>query len=113
VSAVLAFDNPAVAAESGGAVSARPNLLLIVMDTVRADHLSVQGYSRDTTPHLKGLAEDSVSYVNAFAASDITLTSHASIFTACIRAGTALTRSVPRRRSAASSRRNIRPWRNC
>ena len=61
--------------------SARPNIVLIVMDTVRADHLSLYGYNRDTTPNLKALAQDGVAYTNAISSSDITLTSHASIFT--------------------------------
>ena len=33
-----------------------PNVLLIVLDTVRADHLSLYGYGRDTTPNLVPLA---------------------------------------------------------
>jgi len=61
--------------------SSRPNVVLIVMDTVRADHLSLYGYERDTTPNLRQLAHDSVAYTNAISASDITLTSHASLFT--------------------------------
>jgi glucan phosphoethanolaminetransferase (alkaline phosphatase superfamily) len=61
--------------------STRPNVVLIVMDTVRADHLSVYGYERDTTPNLRALGHDSVAYTNAISASDITLTSHASLFT--------------------------------
>jgi arylsulfatase A-like enzyme len=78
----LSFDTPAVgAADSGGASSNRPNVVVIVMDTVRADHLSLNGYSRDTTPNLRALARESVVYSNAFAPSDITLTSHASLFT--------------------------------
>lgn len=63
------------------AASPQPNVLLIVMDTVRADHLSVYGYGRDTTPNLKRLAAESVIYPNALSAADITLTSHASLFT--------------------------------
>ena len=59
----------------------RPNVLLIVMDTVHADHLAVYGYERDTTPNLRDLARDSMVYTNAISASDITLTSHASLFT--------------------------------
>ena len=59
----------------------RPNILLIVMDTVHADHLAVYGYERDTTPNLRDLARDSMVYANAISASDITLTSHASLFT--------------------------------
>ena len=34
-----------------------PNVLLIVLDTVRADHLSLSGYFRPTSPSLKRLAE--------------------------------------------------------
>ena len=51
------------------------------MDTVHADHLAVYGYERDTTPNLRELARDSMVYTNAISASDITLTSHASLFT--------------------------------
>lgn len=61
--------------------SSQPNVIVIVIDTVRADHLSVYGYDRDTTPNLKKLAEDSAVYDQAFSASDITLTSHATLFT--------------------------------
>jgi hypothetical protein len=63
------------------ALADRPNILLIVMDTVHADHLAVYGYERDTTPNLRDLARDSMVYANAISASDITLTSHASLFT--------------------------------
>jgi arylsulfatase A-like enzyme len=69
------------AASPAIASTGRPNLVLIVMDTVRADHVSALGYERDTTPNLKRLAGDSVVYTNAVSASDITLTSHASLFT--------------------------------
>jgi arylsulfatase A-like enzyme len=58
-----------------------PNILLITMDTVRADHLSVYGYERDTTPYLRKFAGGATVYTNAVAASDMTLPSHASIFT--------------------------------
>jgi arylsulfatase A-like enzyme len=63
------------------ASATRPNVVLIVMDTVRADHLSALGYERDTTPNLKRLAADSVLYTHGTSASDITITSHASLFT--------------------------------
>ena len=61
--------------------SARPNVVLIVMDTTRADHLSLYGYRRDTTPNLRKLAADAALYPQALSAADITLSSHASIFT--------------------------------
>jgi arylsulfatase A-like enzyme len=73
---------PAVEAASPSlAGSDRPSVLLIVMDTVRGDHLGVYGYERDTTPNLRDLARDSMVYTEAMSASDITLTSHASLFT--------------------------------
>jgi arylsulfatase A-like enzyme len=59
----------------------RPNVVMIVMDTVRADHTSLYGYERDTTPFLRELAKESTVYNHSFAVSDITLTSHASMFT--------------------------------
>src|ERR1035441_5158495 len=59
----------------------RPNILLVVMDTVQAAHLAVYGYDRDTTPNLRDLARDSMVYREAMSASDITPTSHASLFT--------------------------------
>jgi arylsulfatase A-like enzyme len=59
----------------------RPNVVMVTMDTVRADHLSLYGYGEDTTPHLEELAREATVYTGAVAASDITLTSHASLFT--------------------------------
>lgn len=57
------------------------NVILISMDTVRADHLSLYGYERDTTPNLKKLSQEATLYSNAIATSNMTLPSHASIFT--------------------------------
>jgi arylsulfatase A-like enzyme len=59
----------------------KPNIILIVMDTVRADHTSLYGYGRDTTPNLRRLAADSTLYRNAISAASWTAPSHASIFT--------------------------------
>ncbi len=59
----------------------RPNVVLIVMDTVRADHTSLYGYERDTTPFLRELAKGSTVYEHAVAVSDMTLPTHASMFT--------------------------------
>jgi arylsulfatase A-like enzyme len=58
-----------------------PNVILITLDTVRADHLSLFGYERDTTPNLKRLAQEATLYTNAIAAGNMTISSHASIFT--------------------------------
>jgi arylsulfatase A-like enzyme len=58
-----------------------PNVLLIVLDTVRADCLSVYGYRRATTPALDRLAKGAIRFDEARATAPWTLASHASMFT--------------------------------
>jgi arylsulfatase A-like enzyme len=58
-----------------------PNVLLVTLDTVRADHLSIYGYKRDTTPFLAELSANSIVFDNATSASSWTLPSHASLLT--------------------------------
>ena len=59
----------------------RPNVLLIVMDSVRARNTSLHGYERETTPELERFAERSTVYTQARAPSNKSIPSHASIFT--------------------------------
>lgn len=59
----------------------RPNVLLIVMDTVRADHLSPYGYPKRTAPTLERLASEGVLFEQAISAGSWTLPSHATLFT--------------------------------
>ncbi len=59
----------------------RPNIVLIVMDTARADRLSLYGYHRKTSPFLEELAKESLVYTNAISTSPWTLPAHASLFT--------------------------------
>ena len=58
-----------------------PNILLIVLDTTRADHLSLYGYYRKTTPFLDWLGARSVVFERAYSSAPHTISSHASIFT--------------------------------
>jgi len=58
-----------------------PNVLLLIWDTVRADHLGLHGYGRDTTPFLESLAREAVVFDRAFVTAPWTLASHGSIFT--------------------------------
>ncbi|HET7211963.1 MAG TPA: sulfatase [Terriglobia bacterium] len=58
-----------------------PNVIFIVLDTVRADHLSAYGYQRPTTPNLDRLARRGVLFENALSATSWTLASHAAMFT--------------------------------
>ena len=50
-------------------------------DTVRADHVSADGYSRPTTPAIDALGRDGAVYLNAYTPSPWTLPAHASLFT--------------------------------
>lgn len=58
-----------------------PNVVLIVMDTTRADRCSVNGYGRPTTPQLEALAAEGVVYENAWSPAGWTGPAHASLFT--------------------------------
>ncbi|MEE2672632.1 MAG: sulfatase [Myxococcota bacterium] len=58
------------------------DIVLIVIDTLRADHLGAYGYSRDTSPTLDGLAERGMLFTNATATSSWTRPAMASLFTA-------------------------------
>jgi len=75
-----------LAAACGGAAvppdeAERPNVVLIVVDTLRADHLSFGGYSRPTSPNLDRLAQESVVFRKAYAAAPWTTPSVGSLFT--------------------------------
>ncbi|MGH9342841.1 MAG: sulfatase, partial [Terriglobia bacterium] len=65
----------------GPARNTNPNIVLIVLDTVRADHFPCYGYSRRTTPDLCALAARGVLFEDAVAPSSWTLPSITSIFT--------------------------------
>jgi arylsulfatase A-like enzyme len=59
----------------------RPNVLLVSLDTTRADRLSVYGYERPTSPNLAALAEEALVYERAYSTTSWTLPAHASLFT--------------------------------
>ncbi len=59
-----------------------PTVVMVVLDNVRADHLSACGYNRPTSPTLERLVEDGASFTcDAYAPGSWTLPSHASFFT--------------------------------
>lgn len=62
-------------------VANAPNVILIVLDTVRAASLSLYGYERQTTPNLDAFARQGVVFDRAISTSSWTLPSHASMFT--------------------------------
>ncbi|MDB4305930.1 sulfatase [bacterium] len=58
-----------------------PSFLVVVLDTVRADHLSAYGYGRSTSPALDRLAARGTRFERAYSTSSWTLPAHASLFT--------------------------------
>ena len=59
----------------------RPNVLWIIWDTVRADHLGVYGYEKPTTPHLDRWARNARVFEHCTSTAGQTLPSTASMFT--------------------------------
>ena len=61
--------------------SSQPNLLIIGIDTLRADHLATYGYKRPTSPNIDGLAASGVLYENCISPQSSTAAAHASLWT--------------------------------
>jgi arylsulfatase A-like enzyme len=58
-----------------------PNVLVIVVDTLRRDHLSTYGYTRPTSPRIDRIASQGAVFEKAFTPAPWTLPAHASLFT--------------------------------
>jgi arylsulfatase A-like enzyme len=58
-----------------------PDVVVVVLDTMRADHMSAYGYARPTTPHFDALAENGLLFAEAISPATWSLPSHASLFT--------------------------------
>jgi arylsulfatase A-like enzyme len=74
---IIVLTLPCCAERGGG----RPDIVLITIDTVRADHLSAHGYGRRTSPAMDRLAEQGVLFRHAVSQSSWTLPSVASLHT--------------------------------
>jgi arylsulfatase A-like enzyme/tetratricopeptide (TPR) repeat protein len=77
VAAVLVFRRPA---STPG--SPRPNVLLVTLDTTRADHIGCYGSARARTPRIDRLAAEGARFEQASSPAPITFAAHSSIFTA-------------------------------
>ncbi len=64
-----------------GVATGAPNVILISIDTLRADHLSCYGHPKDLTPNIDAFAREGVTFTNTIAQSSWTLPSHASMLT--------------------------------
>jgi arylsulfatase A-like enzyme len=77
VAPLAAWPGPAASRPAARA----PGLVLVSIDTLRADHLGAYGHSRDTSPNLDALARGGTLFENVFAQSHWTLPSHATMLT--------------------------------
>lgn len=59
----------------------KPNIIVLMLDTLRADHMSLYGYERDTTPNLLEFSKHASTFENMYAATSWTPSSVASILT--------------------------------
>jgi arylsulfatase A-like enzyme len=75
----LAFSMAAFVIACGSATP--PNVVLISIDSLRADHVGVYGYSRATTPNIDALAAEGVVFENAVSTTSWTLPAHISMLT--------------------------------
>ena len=80
LASLLLASAAAFAASCGSADG--PNVLVLVLDTTRADRCSFTGYDRPTTPRMDELAKDAVVYREVWAPANWTGPAHASLFTA-------------------------------
>ena len=76
--AVLCAAVPQASAQTPGT---RPNIILISVDTLRADHIGAYGYKAAATPAVDSLAADGIVFERAIAQVPLTWPSHAAIFT--------------------------------
>jgi arylsulfatase A-like enzyme len=77
------WENPVIyrLPESRVQTPLQPNIILISLDTLRADRLKCYGYGRDTSAHMDDLAADGVLFANAYSSTSWTLPSHMSLLT--------------------------------
>jgi arylsulfatase A-like enzyme/Flp pilus assembly protein TadD len=78
---LLAWPSPAAAGQPPEGAASPPPVILISVDTLRADHLSSYGYTRLQTPHIDSLARGGTIFAEISSQAPITLASHVSLFT--------------------------------
>ena len=67
--------------ESEFSIEDKPNIILIISDALRSDHLGCYGYSRNTSPNIDRIAREGIIFNRAYAQSNWTLPSTGTLFT--------------------------------
>ena len=75
------WGSPVIYTPRSALPKAKPNVIFISLDTLRADHLGSYGYDLDTSPHIDAFAKEALLFEKCIATSSWTLPTHASIFT--------------------------------
>lgn len=76
------WGDPRIALRAAAAPKTAPDVVLVIFDTLRADHVGAEGYTlRPTTPRLDAIARGGIRFANAFAPSAWTTTSLGSLMT--------------------------------
>src|SRR5262249_37055635 len=78
---ILLASVPAVVTQPSVSRAGRPDIFLVTIDTLRADHVHCYGYQHIQTPALDRLAKEGIRFDQAFTPSPITNSSHISILT--------------------------------
>jgi arylsulfatase A-like enzyme len=97
----LALSGGACSKPPPSAAPRSPHVILVSIDTLRADHVSAYGYPRETTPFLDELALDAALFEKAYAHVPFTLISHMSLLTSLfpdahgVKRETALSETIP------------------
>ena len=68
-------------ADARPSAGAQPDIVLVVIDPLRADHLSCYGHDRPTSPNIDAIASSGLLFERAYAHSGWTLASFTSLFT--------------------------------
>ena len=84
IAVAVALASLACSASEPSREAPRSNLVLISIDTLRADHVGAYGYPLATTPHIDGLARDGLRFSQSVAHAPTTLASHASLLTSLL-----------------------------
>lgn len=58
-----------------------PNVIIVTLDTLRADHVGIYGYTKPTTPNIDAFTSESIVFDNAFTPIPLTTPAHVSLFT--------------------------------
>ena len=82
-SALLPLAAALAACGSAPSEGLAPGVLLVVVDALRADHLSGAGYDRETSPFLDELARSGVRFEQVFASAPQLIPAHAALLTGC------------------------------